>query len=54
MGFEDDLREHQEHEGNGECPHESGERYQAYDADGCGYYVWKCDGCGAEFVDDLS
>lgn len=33
------------------CTHESGTRYQAYDGDGWGYYVWVCDGCGFKAID---
>ena len=35
------------------CQHEEGTRFQAYDSDGCGFYIWKCDACGWECVDDM-
>jgi len=53
MSIGDDLLEHQEHEGPAECPHEEGTRYQAYGSDGCGFYIWKCNACGWECVDDM-
>lgn len=36
-----------------ECKHESGERFHKWDADGCGYYMWRCDVCGHEEVDTM-
>ncbi len=35
------------------CKHESGQRFQMHDSDGCGYYLWVCDQCGFEQVDDM-
>ncbi len=42
---ESEVREHF-------CEHESGTRIQKFDADGCGYYVWQCDYCDFNEVDD--
>lgn len=36
------------------CDHHSGQRFQHYDEDGCGYYVWRCDQCGGTTIDDFS
>ena len=45
MSISDDLLEQQEHDGAPECPHDEGTRYQSYDSDGCGFYIWKCAAC---------
>ena len=47
-----ELREYMEKK-QAECPHDEGTRLQRYDADGCGYYIWRCLECGAEFFDDM-
>jgi len=33
------------------CTHKSSTQFQAYDADGWGYYLWRCDDCGFEEID---
>lgn len=53
MSIGDDLLEHQDIQGDGDCSHDEGHREQRYDADGCGFYVWVCDACACEWFDDL-
>lgn len=36
------------------CKHPEGERYQDFDADGCGYYVWRCTECRWCVMDNMS